>query len=285
MAKRDYTDFLKTILQYSVKPPLFAPGEKLFWDDPHISKSMLEAHLNPEHDAASRRPATIDKEIQHLITSGIMKQGDKVLDLGCGPGLYASRLAEKCMKVTGIDISERSLNYAIAQATSRGLDIEYLCMDFFDIDYAGEFDAVLQTYGELNTFSDEKRDMLLAKIHKALKPAGPFIFDVSTRVQRMKGGLKNNWYITDGGFWRPGKHLVLERGFDYPENDVWLDQYIVVADETVSVYCNWFHDYTLQSIRQALQKAGFKVTHAWNDLTGTPYEESGDWIAIAAKRR
>jgi len=56
----------------------------------------------------------------------------------------------------------------------------------------------------------------------------------------MKYGLKTRWYVSDGGFWRSDRHLVLEQGFDYPENDVWLDQYTVVDDNgTISVYQNF----------------------------------------------
>lgn len=276
---------LSTLLQCSEKPPLFEPGETRFWDDPHISKGMLEAHLNPEHDAASRKAETIDKEIKYLVSSNILKPGDRVLDLGCGPGLYASRLCENGMKVTGVDISKRSLDYAMRYAEEKGLDIDYQCIDFFDIEYSSEFDAVLQIYGELCTFSDAKRDDLLAKVHKALKADGLFVFDVSTRAQRMREGLKNRWYVSDGGFWRPGRHLVLEQGFDYPEHDVWLDQYIVVDDySNVSVYRNWFHDYNLQSITKVLEKAGFQVIYVWNDLTGTPFQEGGDWIAVVGRK-
>lgn len=277
---------LPTLLQCSVRPPLFEPGEAHFWDDPHISKGMLEAHLNPEHDAASRKAKIIDKEIKYFVSSNILKLGDRVLDLGCGPGLYASRLCENGINVTGVDISKRSIDYAIRCAEEKGLDIEYQCIDFFDIEYRSEFDAVLQIYGELCTFSDAKRDELLAKIHKALKTDGLFVFDVSTRAQRMREGLKNRWYVSDGGFWRPGRHLVLEQGFDYPEHDVWLDQYIVVDDySNVSVYRNWFHDYNLQSITKVLEKAGFQVIYVWNDLTGTPFQEGGDWIAIVARKK
>ena len=132
---------------------------------------------------------------------------------------------------------------------------------------------------------DDRKDTLLEKIYKALKTGGLFIFDVSTRTQRMKEGLKNSWYISDGGFWRPGKHLVLEQGFDYPEHDVWLDQYIVADEERVSVYRNWFHDYTPESIGQVLEKAGFDIVKAWNDLTGTPYKEGGDWIAMVSRKK
>jgi len=88
------------LFQYAVKPPFFKPGEARFWDDPHISKSMLEAHLDPDSDAASRKHATINKEVEHLVSSGWLKPGDRVLDLGCGPGLYASRLSEKGLRLT-----------------------------------------------------------------------------------------------------------------------------------------------------------------------------------------
>jgi SAM-dependent methyltransferase len=282
---QDYNRILTTISQYSVRPPLFEPGEPLFWDDPHISRGMLEAHLNPDNDLASRKHKTIDKEVEYLISSGVLKQGDRLLDLGCGPGLYAGRLAVKGVKVTGIDISERSLNYAIAQARKDKLDIEYRLSNFFDIDYMAEFEAVMQTNGELNTFSDERLNELLGILFRALLPAGLLIFDVTTRSLRLKEGLKNCWYSSDGGFWRSGRHLVMEQGYDYPEKNIWLDRYIVIDNDGVKVYNNWFHDYDLKTIRRVLENAGFELIHTWNDLNGTPYHEGGDWIAIVARKR
>lgn len=284
MRKIDNSGLLTYIQRYSEEPALFEPGESLFWDDPHISKGMLEAHLNPEHDAASRRPEKIEKEVNHLVSSGIIKPGDRVLDLGCGPGLYASRLADKGIKVTAIDISQRSLDYAIKQAGEKGLEIDYRRMDFFDIDFRAEFDVVIQTYGELGVFPGEKRDELLTKIYRALKNDGLLIFDVTSKDKRTEARANNNWYVSDGGFWRPGLHLVLEQSFDYQEADARVDQYIVVDDNGVSVYRTWIHDYTPLSIGEALRKAGFEVLHLWNDLIGSLYTEGGNWIAIIAKK-
>ena len=276
---------LFSIFSQPLKPPLFEPGEPRFWDDPYISKSMLEAHLNQTHDGASRKNAEIEKTVCHLITSGFLKTGDRVLDLGCGPGLYSSRLCLEGMKVTGIDLSRRSIDYARAQAERDGHDIDYICADFFNIDYEGIFDAVLQVYGEICTFSDDKRDMLLSLVRRALKDDGIFIFDVSTRELRMREGLKNRWYFSEGGFWRPGRHFVLEEGFDYPENDTWLNQYIIAdEDGTVKVYRLWLHDYSLEIISRILEKNGFKVEQAWNSLSGELYSKGGDWIAIAARK-
>ena len=271
------------ISEYADKPELFAPGEPKFWDDPHIAKSMLEAHLNPELDAASRKAGTIDKTVANLLSSGFLKPGDRLLDLGCGPGLYAAKFAEQGLKVTGVDISENSLAYARGYAREKGLDIDYLPLNFLDLKVESEFETAVQIYGEMCVFSDADRDKIFENVRRALTPGGLFIFDITTHSERAKNGMNNFWYISDGGFWRPGRHLVLQFGFDYPEQDVWLDQYIII-DENVTVYRNWFHNYSLATITPVVEKAGFKVEKVWNDLTGTEYSDSGDWIALVCRK-
>lgn len=275
---------IENILKSNTKPPLFEPGEPKFWDDTYISKSMLEAHLDSSHDAASRRSETIDKTIAHLLASGLLRPDFRVLDLGCGPGLYSERLSGVGMQVVGLDISQSSIDYAVEHTKDSGHQIDYICMNFFDMEYTEEFDIVIQVYGELCTFPDDKRDVLLAKVHKALKKGGLFIFDVSTRILRSKNGLVNRWYGSEGGFWRPGRHIVLEQGFDYPENDVSLDQYIIMDSQGVAVYRNWFHDYSLHTIKRVLESVGFETAHVWNDLTGSKYTENGEWIAIVVRK-
>jgi cyclopropane fatty-acyl-phospholipid synthase-like methyltransferase len=177
-------DMLNLILGVADKPTLFEPGEPEFWCDPHISKSMLDAHLDPDHDSASRRPAEINQTVCHLFASGVLVPGMRVLDIGCGPGLYDIPLSRAGMHVTGIDFSERSIAYAKKQASIAGLDITYRCMDFFDMDFSEKFDAVLQIYGEFNTFADEKRDRLLGLIHLALKKSGEIRVEESVAGQR-----------------------------------------------------------------------------------------------------
>lgn len=266
------------------KPPLFEPGEEKFWDDEYISVGMLDAHLNQQFDAASRRFDIIEREIENLFSRGVFKNEDRVLDLGCGPGLYAARLAKRGMKVTGIDISPRSIRYASNYASENGLDIEYVNDSFLNIGYTGEFDVAMQIYGEVSTFPDEDRDKLLSKVNDALKPGGFLVFDVSTRAQRMKEGAGNRWHVFEGGLWRPGKHIILEDGYDYPEEDAWLDQYIVIDEKGATVYRDWFHDYSLETIKPVVEKAGFSIVQIWNDFTGTPYSNGGDWIALIARK-
>ncbi|MTI57808.1 class I SAM-dependent methyltransferase [Geosporobacter ferrireducens] len=280
----DHLNF-NVLERFLQRPEPFASGEKLFWNDPHISKGMLAAHLNPAIDAASRRPETIEKTVNHMIRSMNLKAGDKILDLGCGPGLYCKHFAQQGFSVTGVDYSQRSIEYAEQAATDHSLDIEYKYMDYLDMNYCDTFDAVLLIYGDFCVISDKKRDLLLRKIHKALKPDGYFALDVSTKIHRKKNGLKNRWYAAENGFWKPEPHLVLENGFDYPEENLYLDQYLVIEKcGKISVYRNWFHDYSLGEIREVLEAGSFSVQSAWSDLTGKPYKENSEWIGIVAKK-
>jgi SAM-dependent methyltransferase len=221
---------LSQLQAYQHKPDPFTPGEALFWDDPHISKQMLSVHLDPDTDLASRKFETIDASVAWIIHTLGLADGDTVLDLGCGPGLYAYRLAQYDLVVTGMDLSANSITYARDFATKHGGAVNYICQNYLTLSIEDQFDAALLIYGDYCTFKPEDRRQLLANVHRSLHPGGYFVLDVSTRTLRARHGLKNGWYTSAGGFWRPGPHLVLEQGFDYPEDDIWLDQYIVVEE-------------------------------------------------------
>jgi SAM-dependent methyltransferase len=277
--------FISQLIELQKRPEPFTPGELLFWDDPHISAQMLAVHLDPDIDAASRRAEIIDRSVRWLIESLGLNPGDSVLDLGCGPGLYASRLARAGMRVTGVDYSHRSIEYAIKYAKEQNLEVDYRFQNYLELNNESQFDAALLIYGDFCPLNPEQRIRLLQNIHRALKPSGKFVLDVSTRECRRKHGNKNAWRATESGFWKAGPHLVLEEGFDYPEQSIWLDQYIVVdADGKLSVYRNWFQDYTPESITTELAQNGFSTESVWGDLTGQPYAPESEWIGLITTR-
>lgn len=245
---------------------------------------MLKAHLDPTNDAASRQPKKIDGIVEWIIQLMDLRLGDQVLDLGCGPGLYAMRFAQQGLKVTGVDYSQNSISYAIKKAQEEGLSITYRCQDYMQLEETNQYDLVLLIYGDYCTFNPELRKKLLSTIHRVLKPGGSFIFDVTSPFLRQHAGLKNGWYAEGQGFWKPGNHLVLEQGFAY-ENDLFLDQYIVIEENgKISLHRNWFQDYTPDTIRSEIQANGFKVESLWSDLTGTLYYEKSDWIGVVARK-
>jgi hypothetical protein len=109
---------------------------------------------------------------------------------------------------------------------------------------------------------------------------------VTTPAHRKRYGNRNSWYAVDSGFWKPDPHLVLDEGFEYPEQLIYLDQSIVIEESgKISVYRNWFQDYNRESITAELEAGGFAVKGVWNDLTGTPFTEDTEWIGILTQKK
>ena len=280
------SQIIPQLIKLQQKSEPFTPGEALFWDDPHISTRMLEAHLNPKIDAASRRPETIDRSVKWLIKTLSLHVGNSVLDLGCGPGLYASRFAKAGLQVTGVDYSHRSLEYASDRAKENNLNIIYRYQNYLELSDENKYDVALLIYGDFCPLNPEQRTTLLQNVYRALKRDGKFVLDVSTRECRRKHGNKNGWQALESGFWKPGPHLVLEEGFDYPEQSIWLDQFVVIEEDgKFSVYRNWFQDYTPEAIMAELSQGGFCVESLWSDLTGTPYTPDGEWIGLITNKK
>lgn len=86
---------------------LFDRSRDNIWIDKYVSKNMLAAHLDENSDAASRNIRTLERTIQWI--KGFLPKGSRILDLGCGPGLYSYILALEGYIVHGIDYSEDSI--------------------------------------------------------------------------------------------------------------------------------------------------------------------------------
>jgi SAM-dependent methyltransferase len=243
-------------------------------------------HLDPNIEAASRRPETIDRSVKWIIETLALKIHDRVLDLGCGPGLYASRFARAGLQVTGVDFSHNSIDYARRSASENGLNIDYRRQNYLELEEENLYDAVFLIFGDFCPLDPQQRSTLLGNIHRALRPEGRFVLDVTTREHRRKHGNKNGWYALESGFWKPGPQLVLEEGFDYPEQSIWLDQFTTIeGDGKVSVYRNWFQDYTPETITAELMQSGFSVESLWGDLIGMPYASGSEWIGLIASKK
>ena len=279
-------EIISQLIGLQQKPAPFTSGDPLFWDDPHISAQMLEVHLNPDIDAASRSSETIDRSVKWLIENLELKAGDFLLDLGCGPGLYTSRFACAGLQVTGVDYSRRSIDYATKYAVENNLNITYRYQNYLELSDENKYDLALLIFGDFCPLNPEQRTKLLKNVRRALKPNGKFVLDVSTRECRRKYGNKNRWQALESGFWIPSPHLLLEEGFDYPDQSIWLDQYTVIeADGKISVYQNWFQDYTPETITNELARNGFAVEGMWGDLTGQPYTSESQWIGLITYKK
>lgn len=94
-----------------------------------------------------------------------------VLDLGCGTGGESRRLVQLGARVTGIDFSEKSIQFARENVP----EAEFILKNILEMDFpAASFDAVIEA-GVLFHFNEKEQDMILGNIISILKPHGRFL--------------------------------------------------------------------------------------------------------------
>jgi 2-polyprenyl-3-methyl-5-hydroxy-6-metoxy-1,4-benzoquinol methylase len=112
------------------------------WTDPHRATQMLSNHLNPQNDWSSRNHEFINTSVNWIWNYFDLGSESRIADFGCGPGMYTSSFAKRGAKVTGIDFSENSLEYAKSIAQKQSLDITYHHMNYLDFDSNDTFDLI-----------------------------------------------------------------------------------------------------------------------------------------------
>lgn len=264
--------------KYITKPRLYTPSTNKFWDDEHISKGMLEAHLNPDLEAASRKHEFLDKSVNWISKIALSSQYKLLLDLGCGPGLYAERFKNAGYCVTGMDFSKRSIEYAKEQTLINKSNIEYHYQNYLTINYIEQFDVITLIYCDYAALSFMDRLTLLKKVYQALKPGGKFIFDVFTPV--MRKAESHLWQYSDkGGFLSEKSHICLESVYQYDDEDkTELRQYIIITEDAVNCYNIWDHFFTRDALLSEIQAIGFSTFEFYGDIAGKEFSQTGETI-------
>ncbi len=134
------------------------------WFEP-IADHMGAAYLRYSFTKGTRQ------EVDFLMGALPLQPGQRVLDVGCGPGRHAHELARRGVVVHGIDISERFVDIARTDAPA-GATFERL--DARDLHFDAEFDAVVclcqGAFGLMTANGDDER--VLAGMAAALRPGG-----------------------------------------------------------------------------------------------------------------
>ena len=188
-------------------------GGKIPWNDPSFSFRMLQNHLSQEHDWASRRFSIIE---QHVACIAHLLRGKKsrILDLGCGPGLYTHGLARLGHECVGVDFSPASIDYARKAAEKDALPISYQLADLRKFVPHGHFDLAMMLFGEFNTFETNEALHLLETAFGSLRDGGILLIEASTfNAIIEQGKLPPTWEPLKSGLFSDMPHLYLQEHF------------------------------------------------------------------------
>jgi SAM-dependent methyltransferase len=137
----------------------------------HWFEAVAE-HAGPAYLRYSFTKGTA-QEIDFLVDALELEPGDRVLDVGCGPGRHAHELARRGIRVHGVDISERFVRLAMESAPE-GATFERA--DARALAYDGGYDAAISlcqgAFGLLGAEGDDADLAVLAGMARAVAPGG-----------------------------------------------------------------------------------------------------------------
>jgi len=152
-------------------------------DDKEIDKFDKVAQIWWDLNGEMRTLQTINPLRMNFILDGLAAPNLKILDVGCGGGILSEALAKAGAQVTGIDLSEASIQVARQHAQKQGLQIDYRYEGVAEIarKYAGTFDVV--TCMEMLEHVPEPEKIVAACV-QALKPGGRAVFSTINRTPK-----------------------------------------------------------------------------------------------------
>lgn len=281
-----YLDLLKIVNRINPSIP-WSEGEKIPWNEPGFSKRMLREHLSQDHDAASRRFEIIDQHVSWINVFLLNGQPSKVLDLGCGPGFYCSRLVKLGHSCTGIDFSPASIEDANERNIDENTGITFLQGDLRTIDFPSDQDLVTFIYCEFNTFKKNDGFAILNKARQALKPGGKLLIELnSIETLRKFGQKKPGWHSNKRGLFSEQPYIYLEESFWNEEMQAATCRMYIIDAATgeVTQMADNHQAYTLEQIRELVLSCGYKTAAV---QTGWPIEglsgENSNLILVAEK--
>lgn len=234
-----------------------------------------------------------DNDLVEMIVDVLgLRPGDRVLDLACGSGVHALRLARHGLEVVGVDIAPSLVAHCRQQAAEGSVTTAHFEQgDMCKLAYEGEFDAVLLLSGSFGFFNDASNRDVLARIARALhgpgpgagRPGGRVLIDVFDPARMVVRPPRRSWSHYGGGY-------SLRTTWWEPETCTYVSEFMFVdagGVRNTAAEPERIRVYSLPEWQALFAGAGLVMTHALADtkLPLVPYDRDhyGNLVIVGQK--
>lgn len=255
------------------------------WTNEYTSEQMLKFHLKEDVDISSRNINFINNSVEWIASKFNVTDKTKIIDFGCGPGLYTTRLAKIGADITGIDFSRRSIQYAKEIANKEKLNINYVNEDYLKFETANHFNLILMIMCDFCALSPIQRKNMLNKFYKILELNGRILIDVYS-LKAFEEREESSVYQENllDGFWSPGKYYGYLNVFKYEKEKVALDKYTIIEPTHIRTIYNWMQYFSPESLTIEFENSGFIVESVYSNVAGKAFDIESKEFAIVAKK-
>lgn len=212
------------------------------------------------------------------------KSTNIIAELGCGTGNMTTLLSKSGYDMIGIDISEQMLNKAMQKAKAENLDILYLLQDMREFELYGTVDAVIAICDSINYITEPDELLTVFKlVNNYLDPNGLFIFDLNT-IYKFENILAQNSFCETS----ENSAYTWENYYDSEEriNEFYTNFFIKDNESGLYERHEEYHyekGYTIDEIKELLEKAGLQFEAAYEELTFSLPTEKSQRVFFVAK--
>ena len=244
------------------------------WYDGYFEGEYLDL-LAPEIP-----PERTLREVEFVVEKLGLDAGARVLDLACGHGRHSLELARRGLRVTGVDLSPRSLEQAREAAAGEGLAIDFVQADMRELDFDAEFDAAVNLFTAIGYFETDDEDRaVFERVARALRPGGGFLIDTINPLGLASRFQPRLWEeLSDGIVMLTEHDWDLQAGRN---RAVWT---FVRPDGARSELRHVVRMYAPWEVVALLRDAGFEVEEGWGDFEGAPLGHNARRIILLARR-
>ena len=210
-----------------------------------------------------------------------------VLDLGCGTGSMTEELAGRGYDMIGVDNSEDMLEIAMEKRQESGHDILYLMQDMQEFELYGTVRAVVSVCDSVNYVTEkEELEQVFRLVNNYLDPGGIFVFDFNTEYKyrevlgdrTIAENREDSSFIWDNYYYEE-EHM----------NEYELTLFIQEADQKELYHkyqeTHFQRTYTLEEIRELLEKSGLRFVAAYEDYTKEAPGKGSERICVVAREQ
>ncbi len=172
-------------------------------------------YLEGYRDAEAYDVEEGDYDADYPLTEQLARElGGPLLDLACGTGTMAIRMAEQGFQVTGVDIIPEMITRASQQALKQGTPVEWVVADARTFNLHKQFPFIYMLGNAFQHFlTRADQEALLARVREHLSPQGCFLFGTRNPSPR---NLFEARYAEPQHYTMPdGRHYVVTEQQEY----------------------------------------------------------------------
>ena len=206
-----------------------------------------------------------------------LQPGMEVLDLACGHGRIANRLAQRGARVTGLDATPLFLEHARRDAAKRGIEVDYVSGDMRFLPWPEHrFERVISWFTSFGYFDDTDNQKVLSEAHRVLRPGGLLLVENNNLAELLPRWLPAVVVERDGDF-------MIDRSMFEPATGRAVTERTCVRDGQVRRFTFSVRMFIAVELKGWLLAAGFDSVDQLDHEGAALTAGSGRMVSVAHK--